>query len=159
MPGLYKSLINSKSVKKTWFLFIILKLLKFKNARNEKRKKNYMGFLIHKIWQMLKRFSKAFQSWVQTSFFWRVFYYYFYDYYYLNLFYFAHHFFVVSCIMFSGLDNQYHRQRFIFLFPDNFKFFCYASQFTLLKNSKRRVCLTFRFMYICNFLYFFAYTA
>ena len=75
------------------------------------------------------------------------------------IFYFAHHFFVVSCIMFSGLDNQYHRQRFIFLFPDNFKFFCYASQFTLLKKSKRRVCLTFRFMYICNFLYFFAYTA
>ena len=33
--------------------------------------KNYMGFLIHKIWQILKHFSRQL-SWAQTSFFWRV---------------------------------------------------------------------------------------
>ena len=32
---------------------------KMKVALNEKGKKNYMGFLIHKIWQILKRFSRA----------------------------------------------------------------------------------------------------
>ena len=31
-----------------------------------------MGFLIHKIWQILKRFSRA-ESWAQTSYFWRVY--------------------------------------------------------------------------------------
>ena len=30
-----------------------------------------MGFLIHKVWQILKRFSRQL-SWAQTSYFWRV---------------------------------------------------------------------------------------
>ena len=37
-----------------------------------KNEKNYMGFLIHNIWQILKRFSGAL-IWVQTSYFWRVY--------------------------------------------------------------------------------------
>ena len=36
-----------------------------------KNEKNYVGFLIHKIWQILKRFARAL-SWAQTSYFWRV---------------------------------------------------------------------------------------
>ena len=36
-----------------------------------KNEKNYMGFLIAKIWQILKRFSRAL-SWAQTSYFWKV---------------------------------------------------------------------------------------
>ena len=36
-----------------------------------KTEKNYMGFLVTKIWQILKRFSRAL-SWEQTSYFWRV---------------------------------------------------------------------------------------
>ena len=36
-----------------------------------KNEKNYMGFLITKIWQILKRSSRAL-SWAQTSYFWRV---------------------------------------------------------------------------------------
>ena len=36
-----------------------------------KNGKNYVGFLINKIWQILKRFSGAL-SWAQTSYFWRV---------------------------------------------------------------------------------------
>ena len=39
-----------------------------------KIKKNYMGFLITKIWQILKRFYRAL-SWAQTTYFWRVYYY------------------------------------------------------------------------------------
>ena len=38
-----------------------------------KNDKNYMGFLKHKIWQNLKHFSRAL-SWVQPSYFWRVYY-------------------------------------------------------------------------------------
>ena len=34
-------------------------------------KKNYVGFLITKIWQIFKHFSRAL-SWAQTSYFWRV---------------------------------------------------------------------------------------
>ena len=36
-----------------------------------KNEKNYVGFLITKIWQILKRFAGTFH-WVQTSYFWRV---------------------------------------------------------------------------------------
>ena len=36
-----------------------------------KNEKNYMGFLIHKIWHILKRFSRAL-SWAQTSYLWGV---------------------------------------------------------------------------------------
>ena len=36
-----------------------------------KNEKNYAGFHIPKIWQILKRFSRAL-SWAQTSYFWRV---------------------------------------------------------------------------------------
>ena len=36
-----------------------------------KNEKNYMGFLVTKIWQILKHFSRAF-CWAQTSYFWRV---------------------------------------------------------------------------------------
>ena len=36
-----------------------------------KNEKNYVGFLIHKLWQILKYFSRAL-SWAQTSYFWRV---------------------------------------------------------------------------------------
>ena len=39
-----------------------------------KNEKNYMGFLIHKIYQILKRFAGTFR-WAQTSYFWRVKYY------------------------------------------------------------------------------------
>ena len=34
---------------------------KFKVARSEKRKKNYLGFLIQKIWQILTCFSGTFR--------------------------------------------------------------------------------------------------
>ena len=45
---------------------------KLKKAGNEERtKKNYMGFLIHKIWQIFKRHSRAI-CWAQTSYFWGV---------------------------------------------------------------------------------------
>ena len=36
-----------------------------------KNEKNYVSFLIHKIWQILKRFSRAWSS-AQISYFWRV---------------------------------------------------------------------------------------
>ena len=36
-----------------------------------KTKTNCMDFLIHKLWQILKHFSRAF-SWVQTSYLWAV---------------------------------------------------------------------------------------
>ena len=36
-----------------------------------KNEKNYMGFLIHKIWQILKHFSRAL-SWAQPSNLWAV---------------------------------------------------------------------------------------
>ena len=36
-----------------------------------KNEKNYMGFLISKVWQILKHFGGAFR-WAQTSYFWRV---------------------------------------------------------------------------------------
>ena len=38
-----------------------------------KNEKNYVGFLIQEIWQILKRFSRPL-SWAQTSSFWRVHY-------------------------------------------------------------------------------------
>ena len=38
-----------------------------------KNEKIYLGFLIYKIWQILKRFSRAI-SWAQTSYFWWVHY-------------------------------------------------------------------------------------
>ena len=44
------------------------KNIKLHEMKNEKI---YMGFLIHKIEQILKRFSRAFR-WAQTSYFWRV---------------------------------------------------------------------------------------
>ena len=44
------------------------KNIKLHDMKNEK---NYVGFLITKIWQILKRFSRAL-SWAQTSYFWRV---------------------------------------------------------------------------------------
>ena len=36
-----------------------------------KNEKNYLGFLLHKIWQILKHFSRAL-SWAQTFYFWAV---------------------------------------------------------------------------------------
>ena len=36
-----------------------------------KNEKNYVGFIIHKTWQILKRFSRALIC-AQTSYFWRV---------------------------------------------------------------------------------------
>ena len=36
-----------------------------------KNEKNYMGFLKHKIWQILKHFSRAL-GWAQTSYLWGV---------------------------------------------------------------------------------------
>ena len=36
-----------------------------------KNEKNYMGFVMIKIWQILKHFYRAL-SWAQTSYFWRV---------------------------------------------------------------------------------------
>ena len=36
-----------------------------------KNYKNYMGFRIPKVWQILKHFAGVFR-WVQTSYFWRV---------------------------------------------------------------------------------------
>ena len=36
-----------------------------------KKEKNYMGFHIPKVWQILKRFAGAFH-WAQTSYFWSV---------------------------------------------------------------------------------------
>ena len=41
---------------------------KNKVARNEKRKKNYLGFRIPKVWQILKSFVGAFHQ-AQTSYF------------------------------------------------------------------------------------------
>ena len=35
-----------------------------------KNEKNYMGFHIPKVWQILKRFAGVFR-WAQTSYFWR----------------------------------------------------------------------------------------
>ena len=37
-----------------------------------KNEKNYMGFLIHKVRQILKRFSRAL-GWAQTSYLWAVY--------------------------------------------------------------------------------------
>ena len=36
-----------------------------------KNEKNYVGFRIPKVWQILKRFVGA-SRWAQTSYFWRV---------------------------------------------------------------------------------------
>ena len=44
------------------------KNIKLHEMKNEKK---YVDFLIHKIWQILKRFSMALR-WAQTSDFWRV---------------------------------------------------------------------------------------
>ena len=37
----------------------------------KKNEKNYMGFLMHKIWQILKHLSRVL-IWAQTSYFWGV---------------------------------------------------------------------------------------
>ena len=42
------------------------------NVHEMKNEKNYMGFLILKIWQILKHFTRVL-SWAQTCYFWRVF--------------------------------------------------------------------------------------
>ena len=46
---------------------------KIQSCLKWKTEKNYMGFLMHKIWQILKHFSRAL-SWEQTSYLWGVIY-------------------------------------------------------------------------------------
>ena len=50
---------NAKIATKIMKIWLFCEIQSGNAQKNEKQKKNYMGFLMHKIWQILKHFSRA----------------------------------------------------------------------------------------------------